>query len=481
MPRPQSAGRRRRRRPPKQQAARSYVHGGGGQGGRGGGTSFGDEWGAGPQPAASPALVAGRGHSRGNRRRANPREGKQQVVTLDGVAIPLVDPQNFQEFWREREEQRQRDPRPVYAAAPAPASGTRFAGSLGTDPDRDASSPLGFYTANTQRQQGAVTVYGEGTPTRDSRHARRGADHGDGASPRSGGGRIDRPARSPPSRAKAFRRKQRERPQSAQHSSSRTSSRGGGRKPRPQSAQPAKRRRPKSAGRMASTAGAVAGRDYGARKRAGAPAAMMVTGSEADRRRVIERYARSIKEQRRVRPTTSSEYLKLRAARRRAAAKDFADSLAEEEKRRKIEVRAQVIEANKWSIMLSTEHSFSVVEDPSAGVHELAVHVMSTGERGNVLRKLGVAAFQREYEKMKSEVDRKKALRALSASASADGSFEGADGGGGGGNARPSRGRSRRVVQSELKSILRDTERLTDTLVRQLRELKACGWNTGYL
>ena len=32
-----------------------------------------------------------------------------QVVTLDGVAIPLVDPQNFQEFWNEREELRQRE------------------------------------------------------------------------------------------------------------------------------------------------------------------------------------------------------------------------------------------------------------------------------------------------------------------------------------------------------------------------------------
>ena len=476
MPRPQSAGRRRRPRP-KQQAPRPGFDDGG----------FGDEWGAGPEPAASPSrAVSGRRSRGGHRGRDNPAaaEGKQQVVTLDGVAIPLVDPQNFQEFWREREEQRQREPRPVYAAATASEarlSGSPLSGS-GKDPDRNASSPVGFYTANKQRQQGALTVYGEATPTRDTSNAHSGGD-GEGGrvgvSPRGGGGRKHGPARSSPQ--KAFRRKQRERPKSAQHSGTRLSSRGRGRNQRPQSAQPAKRRRPKSSSRMASTAGGAAARGYGVHSHGGDPAMVMVTGSEADRRRVIEGYAKSIKEQRRVRPTTSSEYLKLRAARRRAAAKDFADSLAEEEKRRKAEVRAQVIEANKWSIMLSTEHSFSVVEDPSAGVHELAVHVMSTGERGNVLRKLSVAAFQREYEKMKFEVDRKKALRALSASASAGGAFDGADAGDDAGNARPSRGRSRRAVQSELKSILRDTERLTDTLVRQLRELKACGWNSGYL
>ena len=93
---------------------------------------------------------------------------------------------------------------------------------------------------------------------------------------------------------------------------------------------------------------------------------------------------------------------------------------------------------------------------------------------------------------MKIEVDRQKALRAISTGGAVGGRGRGngegyddvngeVDGAYVGGNNRLARGRSRKAVQTELKSILQDTERLTSTLIGQLRELKACGWNVGYL
>jgi hypothetical protein len=226
-------------------------------------------------------------------------------------------------------------------------------------------------------------------------------------------------------------------------------------------------------------------------------------GNEEDRARVLEDYAKSIKALRKMRPTSSTQYLKLRAAKRRAEARSFASSLALEEKRRKIEVRTQVKEANKWAIMLNSGHSYTVVDDPHAGVFGMSVKVLKpnrkslTGGAGegasdsstHVMKKLSIAAFQREHDRMKVEVDRDKALRAISTGGAAAG---GGDRGGGsdgvnamaesgGGRKRPMRGRSRKGVQTELKSILQDTERLTTTLVSQLRELKFCGWNVGYL
>ena len=205
-----------------------------------------------------------------------------------------------------------------------------------------------------------------------------------------------------------------------------------------------------------------------------------------------------------MRPTSSTQYLKLRAAKRRAEARSFASALAQEEKKRKIEVRAQVKEANKWAIMLNSARSYTLVDDPHAGVFGMSVKVLKPDRKSltgssregtadsssHVTKKLSIAAFQREHGRMKIEVDRNKALRAISTGGVAVGAG-GRHGGGdvdgnvmaesGGAKKRVSRGRSRKAVQTELKSILQDTERLTSTLVSQLRELKACGWNVGYL
>jgi len=247
---------------------------------------------------------------------------------------------------------------------------------------------------------------------------------------------------------------------------------------RPQSAQPSRRRRrrPKSA-RLSGTTGQGA-RRVGDR--------IIPSGSEEDRRRVMEDYANSIKAQRRVRPTSSAEYIKLRAARRRQQAKEFADSLKSEEKRKKIEIRSKVQEMNKWVLSNGQDLNFTVLEDANAGAHGIAVHVLA---RGKLLRRLGIGSFEREHDKMKIEMDRKKALRALSSdnnmySGGADNNQAEHHGNGHEMSSSPhrvsSRGRSRRVVQNELKSILSDTEQLTVTLVSQLKELRSCGWNVGF-
>lgn len=216
---------------------------------------------------------------------------------------------------------------------------------------------------------------------------------------------------------------------------------------------------------------------------------MIPSGSEEDRRRVMTEYANSIKAQRQVRPTSSSEYIKLRAAKRRQQAKEFAESLKNEQKRKKIEVKSKMNEINKWLLMNGEDYRYNVVEDVNAGAHGMAI--MCSGKNGTS-RRLMIGGFEREHDKMKIEMDRKKALRALSADGgSGSGSGDvgsGNGGGGGGGNPHVSspqrasaRGRSRRVVQNELKSILSDTEELTETLVSQLNELRNCGWNVGYL
>ena len=208
------------------------------------------------------------------------------------------------------------------------------------------------------------------------------------------------------------------------------------------------------------------------------------SGSEEDRRRVMEDYANSIKAQRRVRPTSSADYIKLRAARRRQQAKEFADSLKDEEKRKKIEIHSKVQEMNKWVLSNGADVNYQVVTDKNASnAHGFAVHVLA---RGTLKRRLGIGSFEREHDKMKIEMDRKKALRALSSD------HGGGNNEGGNHNGSPnrkmslpqrasSRGRSRRVVQNELKSILTDTEALTITLVGQLKELRNCGWNIGYI
>lgn len=205
---------------------------------------------------------------------------------------------------------------------------------------------------------------------------------------------------------------------------------------------------------------------------------MIPSGSEEDRRRVMEEYANSIKAQRQVRPTSSSQYIKLRAAKRRQQAKEFAESLKNDEKRKKIQVKVKVNEMNKWVLMNGEDYRYSILEDVNAGAHGIAI--MCSG-KGGTSRRLVIGGFEREHDKLKIEMDRKKAMRALSA-----------DGGGGsnGSSAQQNasspqrasvRGRSRRVVQHELKLILSDTEQLTETLVHQLNELRQCGWNVGYL
>jgi len=69
-------------------------------------------------------------------------------------------------------------------------------------------------------------------------------------------------------------------------------------------------------------------------------------------------------------------------------------------------------------------------------------------------------------------MDRKKAIRALTTSENASSTKQGKS---------RIRGRSRQAVQNELKSILADTETLTETLISQLKELRSYGWNVGYL
>jgi hypothetical protein len=100
---------------------------------------------------------------------------------------------------------------------------------------------------------------------------------------------------------------------------------------------------------------------------------------------------------------------------------------------------------------------------------------------GVLTRRLIIVAFEKEHDRMKIEMDRKKAMRALSShdSRTAQSSSSSSPQRNGAKNVK--RGRSRHVVQRELVNILEDTETLTDTLVSQLKELRAFGWNVGYL
>lgn len=430
----------------------------------------------------------------------------QKVVTLDGVAIPLVDPQNFSEFWDEREERRRlekeekRELQHVAHGVGSDAnlkkekslshgSAAQKSNAVAYAADSDSSSPVSFYSASHGYNQGAVAIYGEGVSETSDFRERRPSD--------------DR-----------MRARVRPRPQSAQRTRSTTgatssgmssnvgsrSRRKGATRARPQSAQPIKRyrNRPASAGRTRRR------KDYGLNKRRSANTSPK-RGSEEDRQRVLEDYAKSIKAQRKMRPTSSSQYIKLRAAKRRAEARSFASSLAAEEKRRKIEVKAQVKEANKWSIMLNSGHSYTLVEDENAGVFGMAIKVLkpleslSGSRRGTqghtqdpsnqMSQKISIAAFQREHARIKIEMDRNKALQAISSGGrgrNRAGASSVGNGGeemeqSGGGAKKHVTGRSRTTVQNELKSILKDTEKLTVTLVSQLRELKSCGWNVGYL
>ena len=100
---------------------------------------------------------------------------------------------------------------------------------------------------------------------------------------------------------------------------------------------------------------------------------------------------------------------------------------------------------------------------------------------GVLTRRLIIVAFEKEHDRMKIEMDRKKAMRALSShdSRTAQSSSSSSPQRNGAKNVK--RGRSRHVVQRELVNILEDTETLTDTLVSQLKELRAYGWNVGDL
>ena len=411
-----------------------------------------DAWDA-SSKAASRASRA----SRASKASENNSNDIHKVVTLDGVAIPLVDPQNFSEFWEAREARRRQESGGGGRVAAAEArregddveqrrqggSGGVVEGPTDGDPmpgvgnnsasplDSHSNSPVTFYTANQRQNQGAVAMYGEGVQE----------------VARSGARKHQRPLSA------AIRR-----PRSAQRSRATGDNRanlsggggGGGRggrglesnRGRPQSAQPAQRRslgrsrnRPSSARRKRRSGGGSdhsSKKGYGSRTRGGAPP---MRGNEEDRARVLEDYAKSIKALRKMRPTSSTQYLKLRAAKRRAEARSFASSLALEEKRRKIEVRTQVKEANKWAIMLNSGHSYTVVDDPHAGVFGMSVKVLKpnrkslTGGAGegasdsstHVMKKLSIAAFQREHDRMKVEVDRDKALRAISTGGAAAG------------------------------------------------------------
>ena len=122
------------------------------------------------------------------------RGASSKVVTLDGIAIPLVDPQNFSEFWEEREARRKKE-REARGAAQAAADearqksaydngegggdegGTtndigeddsaanpaRGIGNVGVATNSQSKAPASFYTASQRQNQGAVAMYGEGS------------------------------------------------------------------------------------------------------------------------------------------------------------------------------------------------------------------------------------------------------------------------------------------------------------------------------
>ena len=168
------------------------------------------------------------------------------VVTLDGVAIPLVDPQNFQEFWNEREEEKMREAENNLRYASKTKDNQDSppgSGSINTT----NQSPPSFYSSG--QQQGAVAFQGEGKQQQQQQQTNR------------------------------SRTRQRQRPQSAQRRTrnnmqgkrkqgrpssamsrtapvSRSRSGGHGNGSRPASAQPSRRRRrrPKSA-RLSGTTG----------------------------------------------------------------------------------------------------------------------------------------------------------------------------------------------------------------------------------
>ena len=323
-----------------------------------------------------------------------------QVVTLDGVAIPLVDPHNFQEFWNEREEERIRDSEKTMMYAEKVQSDSqrrrqRDDAALQSRERRDIETQypgrnrIGTLSnsASTfdQPQQGAVSYLGEGTL--DDTYYQQQQEQ-----------QQEQQQRRTIMDMNHRRQQQRQRPQSAQRQRSRqrrgarpasahSSTRSGPRRSmsktapsdshhrrtknnhrsRPQSAQPSKRRtRPKSA-RLSGTTGVGARRTKGGH--------VIPSGGEEDRRLVLENYQNSIKAQRRIRPTSSSEYIKLRAAKRRQQAKNFAESLKFEEKKRKVEVRAKVKEMNKWVLSNGDDVHYSIVEDVNAGAHGIIIHV----------------------------------------------------------------------------------------------------------
>ena len=397
------------------------------------------------------------------------------VVTLDGVAMPLVDPQNFQDFWNEREEQKMREQEKTlqYESKREDRGTKKFhSGALslhgeGRDEDYERSSQH----QSSQRQQDSRTQLAASSRSTQRRRPQ--------SAQRSRTSRVSSRDSSRDSTDSRGGTRQQQRPSSAMSRTAPARSSSGlhGGK-RSSSTNKRRRQRPKSASRLSGTTGVGARRINGGR--------VIPSGSEEDRRRVMTEYANSIKAQRQVRPTSSSEYIKLRAAKRRQQAKEFAESLKNEQKRKKIEVKSKINEINKWLLMNGEDYRYNVVEDVNAGAHGMAI--MCSGKSGTS-RRLMIGGFEREHDKMKIEMDRKKALRALSADGgggSGSGSGDGGNGSGGNPNASSpqrasARGRSRRVVQNELKSILSDTEELTETLVSQLNELRNCGWNVGYL
>ena len=122
--------------------------------------------------------------------RGEGRGASSKVVTLDGVAIPLVDPQNFSEFWESREARRKKERegaarRSSRRAPPRSQPMTmekledlrrhderyrrgRFGGEPGArywERGRCYEFAIKgagtFYTASQRQNQGAVAMYGE--------------------------------------------------------------------------------------------------------------------------------------------------------------------------------------------------------------------------------------------------------------------------------------------------------------------------------
>jgi hypothetical protein len=319
----------------------------------------------------------------------DPLPSRQQVVTLDGIAIPLVDPQNFQEFWNEREEQRIREQENLLRYSSKTKERTNREEKIEKSPSFDGGNTESKYpgtnrigTSNPREinHPGALALYGEGSGEeegriedgyqdnlnnhRNSRMTNSGRNINRQKRPqsaqrqRSSNRRGDRPSSAHPST-----RMSRTAPSSSSSSSSSSSFGNSGR--RPKSAQTYKRR-PKSA-RLSGTTG------IGARRTK--DGVVIRSGGEADRRLVMENYAKSIKAQRQVRKTSSLQYIKLRASKRRQQAKQFADSLKSEERKRKVEIRSKVSEMNKWARANGNNLNYSVVEDMKAGAHGIAIHV----------------------------------------------------------------------------------------------------------